>query len=213
MADDKVSTTEANFVELKYEVLLSNKSSPFTPVKLRDLVHSPSSSPAICPSLTGAEENTTFASPPVPAVQRRLLQMSARRTGDASAAGGSRLKNELSFGEDIESMESEEVEVLQDDHTEADMWEKVTARIPGLPNATSKKHYNPPPVFDPEISLGDVSIIDGIEEDVVRAAEHLSEDKSAATKLDVGPDVLADEEMVGPEDVATDFEKPGESAY
>jgi hypothetical protein len=128
-------------------------------------------------------------------------------------ARGSRLKNELSFGECTESRGSEEVEVLQDDHTEADPWERVDARNPGLPNATTRKHYYPPPVFDPDTSLGDISIIDGIEEDVVRAAEYLSDDKPAETKLDVGPEVLAAEGMVGPIGVAADCDESGESIY
>jgi hypothetical protein len=183
-------------VELKYEVLLSNKPSPFTPAKSRTLVHTPISSPANCPSLTGAEENTTFASPPVPALQRRLLQMSARGKAEGEVKKGSGLRYESSFSFSDESMLVEEdyLETLQDEGLDE---EEVEAgeTTPKRREDSSKRASHPPPAFDPEASLGDVSIIEGIEDDVGRAEEYLSDGVtmgpvSAAELGKAGSDVL-----------------------
>lgn len=163
-------------MELKYEVLLSNKPSPFTPAKSRTLVHTPISSPANCPSLTGAEENTTFASPPVPALQRRLLQMSARgkAEGEVKKASGLRYEQSFSFSDESMLVEEDYLETLQDEGVDE---EEVEAgeTTPKRREDSSKRAAHPPPAFDPEASLGDVSIIEGIEDDVGRAEEYLSD--------------------------------------
>jgi hypothetical protein len=90
-ADHPVSTTEANFVELKCELMLFSKPSPLTPAKSRPTYDPSNDSPIVCPSLTGAEENTSFASPPVPALQRKLLRMSMQGKGPSG------LRSELQF--------------------------------------------------------------------------------------------------------------------
>lgn len=171
VADRIVSTTEANFVELKYEVFLSNKPSPFTPAKSRALVHTPTSSPAVCPSITGAEENTTFASPPVPALQRRLLESRAggRPDGEVKQKSGLRFERSFSFSDERKGIPVEEdyMETLQDD-------EEFEENTPKGMKDTPKKVHNPARTSDPEVSLEAVSIIKGIGEDVGRAEEYLA---------------------------------------
>lgn len=100
---------------------------------------------------------------------------------------GSGLRNEVSFGEDSMCMAPGDVEVLQDDHDEAGWWDRGGRSTVEQGDIGKKRQSNPPPFFDPEMSLGDVSIIEGIEDDVVRAEEYLGERAAAATGIGSKP--------------------------
>jgi hypothetical protein len=191
-SDHLVSTTEANFVELKSELMLFSKPSPSTPAKSR-LTYDPSTdSPIVCPSLTGAEENTSSASPPVPALQRKLLRMSMQGKGPSG------LRTELQF-DDIENestiLGDDSMEYLAEDHSPGgnregcSSWEDL-----GPTNLESivfnRKSRNPAPTFDPDVSLGDVSMIEGIYDDATRAGAYLDSQQTGAS--DITPNVLSE---------------------
>lgn len=132
-------------------------------------------SPIICPSLTGAEENTSFASPPVPALQRKLLAMSLQ------GKGPSKLRSELQFHESEDEdtiLDDDSMEVLVEDqfgkgYRESSLsWEDLG---PESLESTifNRKPRNPAPTLDPDVSLGDVSVIEGIYEDAAQAGAYL----------------------------------------
>jgi hypothetical protein len=178
-----VSTTEANFVELKCELMLCSKTSPSTPAKSRTTYDPSNDSPIVCPSLTGAEENTSFASPPVPALQRK---------------GPSGLRSELQF-DDFENestiLGDDSMEFLTEDHSPGghregcSSWEDL-----GPTNLESivfnRKSRNPAPTFDPAVSLGDVSMIEGIYDDAAWAGAYLASQQTGAS--DITPNVLSE---------------------
>jgi hypothetical protein len=184
-SDHLVSTTEANFVELKCELMLFSKPSPSTPAKSRGTYDLSTESPIVCPSLTGAEENTSFASPPVPALQRKLLRMSMQGKGPSG------LRTELQF-DDFENestiLGDDSMEFLTEDHSPrghregCSSWEDL-----GPTNLESivfnRKSRNPAPTFDPDVSLGDVSMIEGIYDDATRAGAYLDSQQTGASDI------------------------------
>jgi hypothetical protein len=190
--DHTVSTTEANFVELKCELMLFSKPSPSTPAKSRPSYDPSTDSPIVCPSLTGAEENTSFASPPVPALQRKLLRMSLQGKGPSG------LRSELQF-DDFENRTTiageNSMEYLAEDRSPeggregSSSWEDL-----GASNLESvvfnRKSRNPPPAFAPDVSLGDVSMIEGIYDDATRAGAYLGSQQTGAS--DITPNVLSE---------------------
>jgi hypothetical protein len=172
-----VSTTEANFVELKYELLLATKPSPSTPARSqKSQLHDTSfDSPHACPSLTGAEENTTFASPPVPALARKLL----RKSMQGQPTSG--LRSEICFdnlSDEFSMLDQDSMEIMQDEQQDGfeghrSTNEKSFGFTDGGNGGSAKKIANPPPTFDPEQSLGDISVIEGISLDAAQAGAYL----------------------------------------
>jgi hypothetical protein len=191
-SDHLVSTTEANFVELKCELMLFSKPSPSTPAKSRGTYDLSTESPIVCPSLTGAEENTSFASPPVPALQRKLLRMSMQGKGPSG------LRTELQF-DDFENestiLGDDSMEFLTEDHSPrghregCSSWEDLDpTNLESI--VFNRKSRNPAPTFDPEVSLGDVSMIEGIYEDATRAGAYLDSQQTGASNIT--PNVLSE---------------------
>lgn len=212
-SDCLVSTTEANFVELKCELMLFSKPSPSTPAKSRAAYDPSTDSPIVCPSLTGAEENTSFASPPVPALQRKLLRMSMHDKGPSG------LRSELQFddfehestiaGDDSMEYLTEE-QSLGGGHREGSLsWEDL-----GPTNLESivfnRKSRNPAPTFDPDVSLGDVSMIEGIYDDAARAGAYLDLQQTGASDItpnvhsEVDSDDLDSEELISSASIRTE---------
>jgi hypothetical protein len=193
--DHLVSTTEANFVELKCELMLFSKPSPSTPAKSRTTYDPSTDSPIVCPSLTGAEENTSFASPPVPALQRKLLRMTMQSKGPSG------LRSELQF-DDIEHestvLDDDSMEFLAEDHFPgshregSSSWEDLgPINLESIVfKRKSRKSRNPAPTFDPDVSLGDVSMIEGIYDDAARAGAYLDSQQTGAS--DITPNVLSE---------------------
>jgi hypothetical protein len=142
--------------------MLSNKPSPSTPIRSRTLHDPITDSPIACPSLTGAEENTSFASPPVPALQRKLLRMSMQ--GRPTSGLRSEVRFEY-FEADNTTLGNDSIEILTEDHLNRGIgearssWEDL-----GLASEEAivfnRRVPNPPPAFDPDVSLGDVSLIE-----------------------------------------------------
>jgi len=168
-ADQTVSTTEANFVELKYDLLLSSKPTPSTPARSRNPGHheSPFDSPNACPSLTGAEENTTFASPPVPALARKLLRMSMQGRPSSGLRTELRFDN---FSDDSTVLGQDAMEIMQDEDCKNQYHDTKRDAV-----SSARKLSNPPPTFDPELSLGDMSLIEGISLDAAQADAYLDD--------------------------------------
>jgi hypothetical protein len=207
-----VSTTEANFVELRCELMLFSKPSPSTPAKSRPTYDPSTDSPIVCPSLTGAEENTSFASPPVPALQRKLLRMSMQGKGPSG------LRTELQF-DDIENestiLGDDSMEYLAEDHSPAghregcSSWEDlVPTNLESI--VFNRKSRNPAPAFDPDVSLGDVSMIEGIYDDAARAGAYLDSQQTGTS--DITPNVLSEvnsdnhdlEDLISPATIQTE---------
>jgi hypothetical protein len=51
----------------------------------------------------------------------------------------------------------------------------------------NKKTRNPPPTFDPDVSLGDVSMIDGIYDDAARAGAYLDSQQTGTSNITPDP--------------------------
>lgn len=174
-SDLLVSKIEANFVELKCEMMLSNKPSPSTPARSRNSPDSFTHSPIVCPSLTGAEENTSFASPPVPALQRKLLRLSM------SARPTSGLRNEMRVEDHADESTvfgSDSIEHLEHGRS---LRESLNSRsglenvgdVIGGPFLFNTRIPHRPPSSDADTSLGEISMIEGIYDDATRAGEYL----------------------------------------
>ena len=172
--------------------MLFSKPSPSTPAKSRPTYDPSIDSPIVCPSLTGAEENSSFASPPVPALQRKLLRMSMQGKGPSG------LRTELQFDEFEDGstiLGSDSIEYLTEDHFPgghregSSSWEDLgPTSLESI--VFNRKPRNSSPVFDPDVSLGDVSMIEGIYDDAARAGAYLDSQQTGNT--DVTPNVLSE---------------------
>jgi len=173
-------------------MMLFPKPSPSTPAKSRPTYDLSTDSPIICPSLTGAEENTSFSSPPVPALQRKLLRMSMQ------GREPSRLRSELYFDDfEKESTRSgdDSVEYLTEDQSSGGVasWEDLGPD--SLETVVfNKKSRNPPPTFNPDLSFGDVSMIEGIYDDAARAGAYLDSQQTGTSDVTFGaaPEVVGE---------------------
>ena len=172
--------------------MLFSKPSPSTPAKSRPTYDPSIDSPIVCPSLTGAEENTSFASPPVPALQRKLLRMSMQGKGPSG------LRTELQFDEFEDGgtiLGNDSIEYLTEDHFPgghregSSSWEDLGhTSLESI--VFNRKSRNPPPAFDPDVSLGNISLIEGIHDDAARAGAYLDSQQTGNT--DITPNVLSE---------------------
>ena len=173
-------------MELKCELIMSNKTFPSAPARARSSHDSSIESPLACPSLTGAVENSSFSSPPVPALQRKLLRLSLQ--GRPRSGLKSEVRFEASADENLET-KGDSTEFLKETrlsrgHVEGDTsWNGLAdADLESI--VFKKRASHPPPAFDPDATLGDISINEDIYEDATRAGAYLDslENVSEATQ-------------------------------
>lgn len=162
-------------MELKCELIMSNKTFPSTPARAQSSHDSSIESPLACPSLTGAEENSSFSSPPVPALQRKLLRLCLQ--GRPSSGLKSEARFEAFADENLET-EDDSIEFLREARPSRGYVEGGNG-CDGLAEAElqsivlNKRVSNPPPAFDPDASLGNISMIEDIYDDATRAGAYL----------------------------------------
>jgi hypothetical protein len=84
-------------------------------------------------------------------------------------------------------MEQDTMEAVQEERKEHEDAQWISDDTTAFPDTRTSREYdgrpaNPPPVFDPDQSLGDVSIVEGISSDVARASRYLDADVQCAVE-------------------------------
>lgn len=89
------------------------------------------------------------------------------------------LRSELrldNLSDDVTMLDQEAMEIMQDeseDHKQSSAKDKSFGLTEGGHGGFTRRMANPPPTFDPEQSLGDISVIEGISLDAAQAGAYL----------------------------------------